>query len=95
MKDPIKNRFDEFIDRVENEEGDQATNEVIAYLKGFADNEENKTERTFLNGYIRSLEIIISSNKNINHLRKENDDLKFQLRKALRKIVKLEKIIAK
>ena len=44
MKDPIKNRFDEFIDRVENEEGDQATNEVIAYLKGFADNEENKTE---------------------------------------------------
>lgn len=86
-----KNRFDELISRIENEE--EATNEVIAYLEGFADNEENQTAKTFLNGYIHSLKIIISSNSNINQLRKENEDLKIQSKKNLRKIDRLKKKI--
>lgn len=91
MIESTKNKLDEYINRIENEEGDQATDEVMAYLQGFADNEENETSKTLLNGYIHSLKIIISSNADINHLNKENEDLKSQLKNALRKIAKLEK----
>jgi hypothetical protein len=95
MTDPIKNKLDEFINRIENEEGDEATNETMAYLHGCADNEENPKEQEILRIKIRNLEMVISINKVTKHFKKENENTKSQLNKALRKIIKLEKRVNK
>jgi len=91
MSTPFEKRIIEFTERLEHEDPILVMNEVITYLQGVADNENNPMKQEQINGLMISITLLKVIITIADVIVKQKDEMKSQLNSHLERIIKLEK----
>ena len=91
MSTPFEKRIIEFTERLEHEDAILVMNEIISYLQGVADNENNPMRQEQINGLMISVTLLKGMSAIADAVVKQKDEMKSQLNSHLERIIKLEK----
>jgi hypothetical protein len=91
MSTPFEKRIIDFTKRLEDENAFKVIDELITYLQGMSDNENNPIRQEQINGLMISVILLKGLSAVATEVGKQKDEMKSQLNSHLERIIKLEK----
>ena len=91
MSTPFEQKIIEYTKRLETEDNTKVTNEIITYLQGMLDNENDPIRREQIAGLVISVTLMKGLTAVATEVGKNKDKMDSELNNHLSRIIKLEK----